>query len=60
MTTVKALTLITSANQGLGFAAAKQLVSTGKYRLLIGARSHENVKGMAGLRWSRMVRTLSY
>ncbi|KAL2788245.1 hypothetical protein BJX66DRAFT_327239 [Aspergillus keveii] len=45
MTTVKALTLITGANQGLGFAAAKQLVSTGKYRLLSGARSHEKAQG---------------
>jgi NAD(P)-dependent dehydrogenase (short-subunit alcohol dehydrogenase family) len=45
MTTVKPLVLITGANQGLGFAAAKQLVSTGKYRLLIGARSQEKAQG---------------
>ncbi|KAL4903845.1 hypothetical protein BDW74DRAFT_155481 [Aspergillus multicolor] len=41
MTTAKPLILITGANQGLGFAAAKQLASTSKYRLLIGARSQE-------------------
>jgi NAD(P)-dependent dehydrogenase (short-subunit alcohol dehydrogenase family) len=45
MTTVKRMILITGANQGLGFAAAKQLVSTGKYRPLIGARSQEKAEG---------------
>ncbi|KAL3459603.1 hypothetical protein BJX64DRAFT_264618 [Aspergillus heterothallicus] len=45
MTIVKPLILITGANQGLGFAAAKQLASTGKYRLLIGARSQEKADG---------------
>ncbi|KAL4735269.1 hypothetical protein BDV11DRAFT_37862 [Aspergillus similis] len=45
MTTVRPLILITGANQGLGFTAAKQLVSTGKFRLLIGARSQEKADG---------------
>ncbi|KAL3484604.1 hypothetical protein BJX62DRAFT_230139 [Aspergillus germanicus] len=44
MTTVKPLILITGANQGLGFAAARQLASTGKYRLLIGARSEQKAQ----------------
>ncbi|KAJ0414031.1 NAD(P)-binding protein [Aspergillus carlsbadensis] len=44
MTTVKPLILITGANQGLGFAAATQLVSTAKYRLLIAARSQEKAE----------------
>ncbi|KAL4942710.1 hypothetical protein BDV06DRAFT_191514 [Aspergillus oleicola] len=45
MSTTKPLILITGANQGLGFASAKQLASTGNYRLLIGARSQEKAEG---------------
>ncbi|KIA75509.1 short-chain dehydrogenase [Aspergillus ustus] len=44
MSTAKPLILITGANQGLGFASAKQLVSTGKYRLILGARSQEKAE----------------
>ncbi|KAJ5952083.1 uncharacterized protein N7479_010496 [Penicillium vulpinum] len=43
--TTKPLILITGANQGLGFATAKQLASTGKYNLLIAARSQEKAEG---------------
>ncbi|KAL4992935.1 putative short-chain dehydrogenase [Aspergillus recurvatus] len=39
MSSGKPLVLITGANQGIGFAAAQILASTGKYHLLIGARS---------------------
>ncbi|CAI7585034.1 unnamed protein product [Penicillium glandicola] len=41
----KPLILITGANQGLGFATAQQLASTGQYNLLIGARSQEKAEG---------------
>lgn len=34
----KALVLITGANQGLGYYAAQQLSSTGKYHILMGSR----------------------
>ncbi|OQE44494.1 hypothetical protein PENCOP_c002G08427 [Penicillium coprophilum] len=44
-TVTKPLILITGANQGLGFATAQQLASTGKYNLLIGARSQEKAEG---------------
>jgi NAD(P)-dependent dehydrogenase (short-subunit alcohol dehydrogenase family) len=37
----KPLVLITGANQGLGFATAQQLASTGQYNLLVAARSQE-------------------
>ncbi|KAJ5213457.1 Short-chain dehydrogenase/reductase SDR [Penicillium cf. viridicatum] len=40
----KPLILITGANQGLGFATAQQLASTGQYNLLIGARSQEKAE----------------
>ncbi|CAI7597918.1 unnamed protein product [Penicillium palitans] len=43
--TTKPLILITGANQGLGFATAQQLASTGQYNLLIGARSQEKAEG---------------
>ncbi|KAI3204641.1 hypothetical protein CBS147311_3821 [Penicillium roqueforti] len=41
----KPLVLITGANQGLGFATAQQLASTGQYNLLIAARSQEKAEG---------------
>ncbi|KAL3452668.1 NAD(P)-binding protein [Aspergillus insuetus] len=41
MSTKKPLILITGANQGIGFATAQNLASTGRYHLLIGARSQE-------------------
>lgn len=41
MTITKPLILITGANQGIGLATAKQLASTGKYRLITSARSPE-------------------
>ncbi|RAK99577.1 NAD(P)-binding protein [Aspergillus ibericus CBS 121593] len=41
MPTTKPLVLITGANQGLGFATASQLASTGRYHLLIASRSRE-------------------
>ncbi|KAJ5817609.1 Short-chain dehydrogenase/reductase SDR [Penicillium robsamsonii] len=44
MAVTRPLILITGANQGLGFATAQQLASTGKYNLLIGARSQEEAE----------------
>ncbi|KAI2732820.1 hypothetical protein DTO012A8_10165 [Penicillium roqueforti] len=41
----KPLVLITGANQGLGFATAQQLASTGQYNLLVAARSQEKAEG---------------
>ncbi|KGO64728.1 Short-chain dehydrogenase/reductase SDR [Penicillium italicum] len=41
----KPLILITGANQGLGFATAQQLASTGQYNLLVAARSQEKAEG---------------
>ncbi|KOS40641.1 hypothetical protein ACN38_g8512 [Penicillium nordicum] len=41
----KPLVLIIGANQGLGFAIAQQLASTGQYNLLIAARSQEKAEG---------------
>ncbi|OJZ87400.1 hypothetical protein ASPFODRAFT_59822 [Aspergillus luchuensis CBS 106.47] len=41
---MKPLILITGANRGLGYATAKQLASTGKYRHLIGARTQKTVE----------------
>jgi NAD(P)-dependent dehydrogenase (short-subunit alcohol dehydrogenase family) len=37
-TTSKLITLITGANQGLGYYSAQQLANTGKYHVLIGSR----------------------
>ncbi|CEL05179.1 hypothetical protein ASPCAL06298 [Aspergillus calidoustus] len=45
MSTKKPLILITGANQGIGFATAQNLASTGRYHLLIGARSQEKAEG---------------
>jgi NAD(P)-dependent dehydrogenase (short-subunit alcohol dehydrogenase family) len=42
--TSKALVLITGANQGLGFAVAQQLVSSGKYHVLVSARNPSNAQ----------------
>ncbi|PYH91489.1 short-chain dehydrogenase [Aspergillus ellipticus CBS 707.79] len=39
MATSKVLALITGANQGIGFATAQQLASSGKFHVLVGARS---------------------
>jgi NAD(P)-dependent dehydrogenase (short-subunit alcohol dehydrogenase family) len=39
MTASKALVLITGANQGIGFATARQLASSNKFHVLIGART---------------------
>lgn len=36
--------LITGANGGLGYATAKQLAITSKYRLLIGSRTQEKAE----------------
>ncbi|KAL3257704.1 hypothetical protein ABHI18_006634 [Aspergillus niger] len=44
MTVMKPLILITGANRGLGYATAKQLTRTSKYRLLIGARTQEKAE----------------
>ncbi|RAH57164.1 NAD(P)-binding protein [Aspergillus piperis CBS 112811] len=41
---MKPLILITGANRGLGYATAKQLASTGKYRHLIGARTQKTAQ----------------
>lgn len=38
MSATKALILVTGANQGLGFATAKQLASNGNFHVLVGAR----------------------
>ncbi|KAJ4155861.1 hypothetical protein LMH87_001086 [Akanthomyces muscarius] len=38
----KILALITGANQGLGLAIARQLLSTGNFQILLGSRSREN------------------
>ncbi|KAI1104960.1 hypothetical protein F4804DRAFT_305575 [Jackrogersella minutella] len=40
----KALVLITGANQGIGFAIAKQFASLGKYHVLVSARSTSNAE----------------
>lgn len=40
MAVSKALVLIMGANQGIGLATAQQLVSSGKYHVLLGSRSH--------------------
>ncbi|MCJ1419174.1 hypothetical protein MMC32_005527 [Xylographa parallela] len=40
----KALVLITGANQGLGFATAQQLVSSGKYHVLVSSRNPSNAQ----------------
>ncbi|CAG8978205.1 hypothetical protein HYALB_00011440 [Hymenoscyphus albidus] len=42
--TSKALVLVTGANQGLGFAVAQQLVSSGKYHVLVSARNESNAQ----------------
>jgi NAD(P)-dependent dehydrogenase (short-subunit alcohol dehydrogenase family) len=39
MATTRALVLITGATQGIGLATAQQLASSGKYHVLLGARS---------------------
>ncbi|PYI03200.1 putative short-chain dehydrogenase [Aspergillus sclerotiicarbonarius CBS 121057] len=44
MAATKALVLITGANQGLGFAAATHLANTGRYHLLMAARSREKAE----------------
>ncbi|KAL2861576.1 hypothetical protein BJX68DRAFT_273827 [Aspergillus pseudodeflectus] len=45
MSTKKPLILITGANQGIGFATAQNLASTGRHHLLIGARPQEKAEG---------------
>lgn len=45
MTVTKPLILITGSNQGIGLEVAKQLASTGKYRLIVSARSQEKATG---------------
>ncbi|RDL38628.1 Uncharacterized protein BP5553_02968 [Venustampulla echinocandica] len=42
--TSKALVLITGANQGIGFAVAQQLVSSGKYHVLVSTRNPSKVQ----------------
>ncbi|PYI11645.1 NAD(P)-binding protein [Aspergillus sclerotiicarbonarius CBS 121057] len=44
MTITKPLILLTGANQGIGFATAQHLTNTGKYRLLVAARSQEKAQ----------------
>ncbi|KAJ6101769.1 hypothetical protein N7486_004196 [Penicillium sp. IBT 16267x] len=44
-TASKPLIPITGANQGLGFATAQQLASTGQYNILVAARSAEKAEG---------------
>jgi NAD(P)-dependent dehydrogenase (short-subunit alcohol dehydrogenase family) len=44
MASSKALVLITGANQGLGFATARKLASSGKYHVLVTARSASNAE----------------
>ncbi|KAJ9156775.1 NAD(P)-binding protein [Coniochaeta hoffmannii] len=44
MSSTRALALITGANQGIGLATARQLASTGKYHVLVTARSLDNAE----------------